>query len=256
VKTSNVSALSFEMGAAANLLNPAARVTVAIDGQSVTVPGPLSDGSWTVRLGRAAGKWGIAADSAGLAKKHNLQGPIDDAFLDSFVMVRPTGTPVNETVGKWVKSEQERAIRQWRGLFRGVTPVKDDTAIADADIAASNLVLWGDPSSNKVLARIADKLPVQWTAEAVVIGSRRFPAGTHVPVFVYPNPLNPAKYVVINSGFTFRESANGSNSWQVAELPDYAVIDVSTPPDARWPGKVALAGFFGEKWELLPGDGK
>jgi poly(3-hydroxybutyrate) depolymerase len=256
VKTSNVSALSFEMGTAANLLNPAMKVTVAIDGQTVTVPGALSDGSWTVRLGKTAGKWSLAPESAGLAKKHDLQGPIDDAFLDTFVMVRPTGTPMNEVVGKWVASEQERAIKQWRGLFRGDTPVKNDAEITDADIASSNLVLWGDPSSNKVLARLADKLPIQWTRDAVVVGGHRFAAASNVPVLVYPNPLNPKKYVVLNSGFTFRESANSSNSWQVAELPDYAVIDVSVPPDARWPGKVALAGFFGEKWEVLASDGK
>ena len=40
----------------------------------------------------------------------------------------------------------------------------NDTDVTDADIANSNLVLWGDPGSNKVLARIADKLPVKWTA--------------------------------------------------------------------------------------------
>lgn len=171
-------------------------------------------------------------------------------------MVRPTGQAMNEATGKWAAGEMERAIRQWRGLFRGDTPVKDDAAITDADIANSNLVLWGDPSSNRVLAKLADKLPIQWTADSVTIGTRRFPSGTHVPVMIYPNPLNPKKYVVINSGFTFRESANGSNSWQVAELPDYAIIDTATPPDARWPGKVVVAGFFGEKWQLLPGDGR
>jgi hypothetical protein len=42
----------------------------------------------------------------------------------------------------------------------------------------------------------------------------------------------------------------------VAELPDYAVVDLTSPPDQRWPGKIAAAGFFGEKWELLVGDGK
>ena len=73
---------------------------------------------------------------------------------------------------------------------------------------------------------------------------------------IYPNPLNPKKYIVINSGFTFRESANGSNSWQVAELPDYAVVDLTTPPKSRWPGRIAAAGFFGEKWERLATDGK
>ncbi|HXJ42224.1 MAG TPA: prolyl oligopeptidase family serine peptidase, partial [Bryobacteraceae bacterium] len=256
VKTANVSGVSFEMSPAAGLLSVASKVTVNIDGQSLTLPGALSDGSWTVRLRKVSGKWVVGGGDVGLMKKHGLQGPIDDAFMDSFVMVRGTGTAMNEAVGKWAKSEQDRAIQQWRGLFRGDTPVKDDTGVTDADIAASNLVLWGDPESNKVLARIAGKLPVQWTREAVVVGGRKYPAATNVPVLIYPNPLNPAKYVVINSGFTFRESANGSNSWQVAELPDYAVIDISQPADKRWPGKVALAGFFGEKWELLANDGK
>jgi hypothetical protein len=43
---------------------------------------------------------------------------------------------------------------------------------------------------------------------------------------------------------------------QVAYLPDYAVVDLTVPADPRWPGKIAVAGFFGEKWELLPNDGQ
>jgi dienelactone hydrolase len=256
-QTSNVSAVSFEMAPGAELLNPASKVQVSLDGQNITVPGPLSEGSWTAHFRKTAGKWAVADDDAkSLRKRHDLQGPIDDAFMDSFIMVKPTGTPFNEVVGKWAASEQDRAIHQWRALFRGDTPVKDDTAITDADIAASNLVLWGDPSSNKVLARIAGQLPIRWTADAIVVGGHRYPAATMAPVMIYPNPLNLKKYVVINSGFTFRESSNGSNSWQVAELPDYAVVDVTVPPDGRWPGKIALAGFFGERWDVLANDGK
>ena len=41
------------------------------------------------------------------------------------------------------ESEQERAIHEWRALFRGDTPVKDDTAVTDADIASSNLIFCG-----------------------------------------------------------------------------------------------------------------
>jgi hypothetical protein len=104
--------------------------------------------------------------------------------------------------------------------------------------------------------RIADKLPIQWTADAVVLGTRRFPSATNAPVMIYPNPLNPKRYVVINSGITFREYAEPNNSLQVAYLPDYAVVDLTTPPDARWPGKIAAAGFFGERWELLSNDGQ
>ena len=122
--------------------------------------------------------------------------------------------------------------------------------MSDADIASSNLVLWGDPSSNKVLARIADKLPVKWTPTEVVAGSRKYPAGTHVPVLIYPNPLNPEKYVVLNSGFTFREYDYLNNARQISKLPDWAIVDVTVAPNDRWPGKIETAGFFGEKWEM------
>ncbi|MDE3196236.1 MAG: prolyl oligopeptidase family serine peptidase [Acidobacteriota bacterium] len=255
--TSGVTAVSFEMGPGAELLNPGMRATVVLDGQALTAPGALTDGSWSAHFRRTAGKWAVAEDdTAVLRKRHDLQGPIDDAFMGSFLMVRPTGHPLNEAVGKWAASEEDHAMKLWRTQMRGDAPVKDDSAVTDADIAANNLVLWGDPQSNKVLARIADKLPIEWTADSVTLGTRKFPAATNAPVMIYPNPLNPKKYVVIGSGITFREYAEPNNSLQVAYLPDYAVVDLTTPPDARWPGKIVAAGFFGEKWELLANDGQ
>ena len=257
VKTSNVSALSFELGTGAGILNRASNVTVMLDDQPLTAGGPLTDGSWTAHFRKTGSKWALAGeDSKMLSKRHGLQGPIDDAFFDSFLMVRPTGTPLNEMVGNWVKSEQDHAIKMWRTQMRGDAQVKDDSAVTDADIAANNLVLWGDPQSNKVLARIADKLPVQWTPDAITLGARKFASATNAPVMIYPNPMNPKKYVVINSGMTMREYAESNNALQVAYLPDYAVVDLTAPPDARWPGKIAAAGFFGENWQLLPNDGK
>jgi hypothetical protein len=197
-----------------------------------------------------------APDPATLTKHHDLQGPIDDAFMDSFLNVRPTGTAMNEMAGRWAMSEMDHAAKLWRSQMRGDAPMKNDTDVTEADIANSNLVLWGDPQSNKVLAKIAAKLPIQWTAESITLGTRKFPAATNAPVMIYPNPLNPKKYVVINSGITFREYAEPNNSLQIAYLPDYAVVDLTTPPDLRWPGKIAAAGFFGEKWELLANDGQ
>jgi hypothetical protein len=55
---------------------------------------------------------------------------------------------------------------------------------------------------------------------------------------------------VLNSGFTFREYDQLNNARQVPKLPDYALIDVRTPPSSRWPGKVVLADFFNERWQL------
>jgi hypothetical protein len=69
---------------------------------------------------------------------------------------------------------------------------------------------------------------------------------------IYPNPLNPGKYLVLNSSFTFRDYAYLNNARQVPMLPDWAVVDLTTPPDAVWPGKIVAADFFDEKWQLKP----
>ncbi len=72
----------------------------------------------------------------------------------------------------------------------------------------------------------------------------------HALIAIYPNPLNPDRYVVLNSGFTYREYDDLNNARQVPRLPDWAVVDVKTPPDARFPGKVVAADFFGEDWRV------
>jgi hypothetical protein len=220
------------------------------------------------RYRKVGGKWQVAPlieKATGLKKMHGLQGPIDDAFMDKFMMVAPSGKPMNERVGKWVDSEMKHAADHWRKQFRGDVPMKMDTEVTDADLRNTNLILWGDPSSNALLAKIAPNLPVQWTAAGVVVGGVTYPAGTHIPVLVYPNPFHkrdptgiPSRqgYVVLNSGFTFREYDQLNNARQVPKLPDYAVIDITTPPNSRYPGKIVRAGLFGEKWEILPDDGK
>ena len=81
-------------------------------------------------------------------------------------------------------------------------------------------------------------------------GAQRYAADTHAPILIYPNPLNPKKYVVLNSGFTFREFDYLNNARQIPKLPDYAVVDTTTPPDERYPGKIVTAGFFDEEWRL------
>src|SRR3954451_6623955 len=252
VETSNVTAFTLAMGPGGCPLDLASKAAVTIDGQKVSVAGPMSDRSWTAHFRKSGTQWAAveSAEFAGLHKQHGLQGPIDDAFLDSFIFVSPTGTPIAPGVAKWVADEEKHAITEWRRQFRGDAQVRDDKDITDAEIAASNLVLWGDPGSNRVLARIADKLPVKWTTDGVAVGTARYAADTHAPIMIYPNPLNPKKYVVLNSGFTFREFDYLNNARQIPKLPDYAVVDTRTPPDERWPGKIVTAGFFDEDWRL------
>jgi pimeloyl-ACP methyl ester carboxylesterase len=250
--TANVTAFTLEMGPGGCPLDNTRKPVVVIDGHEVGAPVPMSDRSWTAHFRKTGARW-AAVESAlepGLHKRHGLQGPVDDAFLSSFIFVRPTGTPAAPGIAKWVAAEQEHAIREWRRQFRGEARVRDDSEITDADIASSNLVLWGDAGSNKVLVRIAAKLPLRWEGESLVAGKRKFAAATNAPILIYPNPLNPNRYVVLNSGFTFREYDYLNNARQVPKLPDWAVVDTTVPPDDRFPGKIAAAGFFSERWEM------
>jgi pimeloyl-ACP methyl ester carboxylesterase len=220
-------------------------ITVSIDGQSLQVTGS------GVHLRKANGTWADESKvdrDRGLEKRPDSCGPIDHAFMSAFVFVRPTGKAANDAVGAWTKAEFERAVSAWRQVFRGDVRVVDDTALSTTDITSSHLVLWGDPSSNAVLKRILGQLPLKWDAKTLELQGQKLDAAHLAPVMIYPNPLNRAKYVVLNSGFTFREAAALNNSDQTPKLPDWALIDLRTPPGPKWPGKIVNAGFFDEAW--------
>ncbi len=57
--------------------------------------------------------------------------------------------------------------------------VKTDVDVTEADIASANLILWGDSTTNKVLARLADRLPIAWNRERIKAGDRTFSSDNH-----------------------------------------------------------------------------
>jgi hypothetical protein len=252
IDTENVTALTLQMPSGYCPLDATKIPAIAIDGNEIRGDAVETDRSWTTHLRKENGQWQRveSTKAEGLVKRHGLQGPIDDAFLDSFVFVTPSGSAWNEKTGAWFKSEQQHAIDHWRKQFRGEARVIQDSAVTDAEIAKHNLVLFGDPQSNQILAKIADKLPITWTKEQIKVSDQTFPADSHVAVLIFPNPLNPDRYVVLNSGFTFREYDYLNNARQVAKLPDYAIIDLSKPITSRAPGGIATAGFFTDHWVL------
>ena len=147
-------------------------------------------------------------------------------------------------------SEKEEALQtaRWRWLMRGDVRRKKASQVTADDIQRFHLILWGDAGANILTAKVLPKIPLKWTAQGVEAGGKTH-AGA-VPVCIYPNPLNPSRYVVLNSGLTFREAHSKTNSLQNPKLPDWAVIDISRPPDDVFPGTVLAAGFFDENWGL------
>ena len=188
------------------------------------------------------GAWS-AAGKPGLRKRHGMQGPIDDAFLESFLCVRPTGKPLSAEAGAYATRKLDEFTKNFAKYFRADPRIKDDRDVTAADIEHSNLILFGDPGSNSVIARVLGKLPLRWTADAITLAGKKFSAADHVPVMIYPNPLHPDHYVVLNSGHTFGESdLRGTNALLYPRLGDYAVLKTAD-------GSVETAGLFNEEWK-------
>ncbi len=252
IDTTNVTYLTIDMPSGLCPLDATRIPRVELDGQVIAGSPVMSDRSWKSSFSKTDGKWETydpGKDVAG-RKRPGLQGPIDDAFMDSFIFVRPTGKPLNEKVGAWANAELEHAITHWRQQFRGDAVVVNDVDVSRDQMLKSNLVLFGDPQSNQVLKQMNDVFPVAWLAENVHAGKDVFDAAHHVVSLIHPNPLSPNRYVVLNSGFTFREYDYLNNARQVPKLPDWAVIEIDTPVNARYPGKIAAAGFFDEHWRM------
>ena len=89
---------------------------------------------------------------------------------------------------------------------------------------------------------------MQWNESELTANGRHYPSASHAPVLIFPNPLNPERYIVLNSGFTFREYDYLNNARQTSKLPDWCVVDTTKPVTSRGPAVVA-GGFFGEHWE-------
>ncbi|MGH9673264.1 MAG: hypothetical protein ACRD44_08785, partial [Bryobacteraceae bacterium] len=108
-------------------------------------------------------------------------------------------------------------------------PMKPASALTREDIASSNLILFGTAATNPVSRRIAPHLPAGLPASGV---------------FIYPNPENPARYVVVWSAKILSAPDHGLRAgWimPVNLLPDYVEVR---------DGKVAAGGHFDSDWKL------
>ena len=135
----------------------------------------------------------IAVEQARQPQKiAGLPGPIDDAFTTPFLCVRGTGKPWHEATAEVRRANLERFAAEWNKFFRGDLPIKDDIDVTREDIATKHLILFGDPASNSLIAQVVDRLPLHWTAKSITLAGKTGSAADHVPVLIYPSPLNAA----------------------------------------------------------------
>lgn len=248
---------------------------VRIDGQAITLIDPTSIAQPNVsRAGifvRRAHRWanlGAApVDSitsnrvpALTGKLPGLQGPIDDAFTTPFLCVRGTGKAWNPAVQKYADAALDRFAAEWHQYFRGKLQIKNDTDVNQSDIHSKNLILFGDPGSNSLIAKVLPKLPISWTPETIRFAGEPYPAANNLPAMIHPNPLpgGEIRYVVINSGHTFRGKDLGTINYLLfPRWGDWAMLRIATDlkPNQEPAWETVLdAGYFDEQWRVPTDD--
>ncbi len=254
LETANVRALHLTLPN-----GPARQQTVVIDKQTLAaLPWLHASGSVHLYLVKRQGRWHATLPERlhterlhKPQKVHGLTGPIDDAFTDAFLCVRGTEKPWHEATEKYATANLDRFRAEWAKFFRGTLPQKDDVDVTSDDIAGKHLILFGDPSSNSLIAQVLDGLPLRWDAEIVELAGHKRAAGEAVPVLIFPNPLNSQRYVVLNSGHTFHAAEfQGTNALLYPRLGDYALLELA--PTARDPlgVRVVTSGLFDDFWQL------
>jgi hypothetical protein len=230
------------------------QVNVSINGEKFQAEAQFGDlclihetGRW-----RATGFGQVVTDWLAKPQKNIwCTGPIDDAFNRSFVCVIGSGDTYHPSTQKFVDAKLAAFKYDWGKHWRGELPTTGDYAVTPNDIMDKNLILFGDPQSNLTLAQIMPKLPLKWTKDEIEFAGKKYKASEHVPVMIFPNPLNPRKYVVLNTGHTFPSGDyTKTNALLYPRLGDYAILRMTPTANDAATYKVATAGLFDEFWRV------
>ncbi len=201
------------------------------------------------RFHRGDGEWvgGPSPSCPGACKRAGAPtGPIGDALHEPLLFVYGTGEADETALARRVIDGLRRP-----GPWLTVDwPVEADVEVSDEDIATHSLVIVGTEAGNRLLARIAPSLPIRSGPGWVSVGERRF-EGPHVAAaFVFPNPLNPERTVVVHTGASSDALFFANHLPDL--LPDWIVYDASSWERAGGlvlGGRPALAGgFFDADW--------
>jgi len=205
---------------------------VVVDPVSFEVLPPL--GNW-MRAGK-------------IPPKHRaLCGPVKEAFNQPFLLV--VGTAGDNAQDEKNHANAEQFSQDWRTFAHAVAPQKLDIEVTAEDIASRNLILFGTPATNSVLARMAELLPFRFLEDGYGVGDAVVKGAGLGFCAIYPNPEAPAHYAVIIDGRYYGTSLPFNHKWDLA--PDYIVFGEATDAYDGTPTAL-LAGHFDAQWRYDP----
>ena len=135
----------------------------------------------------------------GLVKRPGIEGPIGNVDTTPFAIIRGTASQ-DPKMKRFCQLRAEAARDDWE-IWQHVKPRYFlDTEITEEQMRSYTLLLFGGPEANLVTRRLIKSLPLSIKADKVVIDGQSFQAPDAAVKMIYPNPLNPDRYVMIAAG--------------------------------------------------------
>lgn len=242
VTTSNLLAFTLNLEGHPQF-DPGSKIRVNVDGKSFSVRSAdavsfsMKDGAWVNRK-----------FSPGLySKQPGAEGPLSAALQENHVYVYGTsGEPSREEQQARMAVATEAADWAFDRGFAGRVMIFPrsvaDNGVRQSDLETSNLVLFGTAGTNALIARYADRLPMQLKEDAEGYG------------LVYLYPVN-GHYVLVNSGLPWWTPPASTEGQQggigrlagkgsaLNGFPDFILFKDT-------PDNVISKGYFTNDWEI------
>lgn len=178
-----------------------------------------------------------------LQKTAQTGGPLSDAFTGSFLVV--VGSKGDAERAGDAKHLADQFVASWKERYFVGCRMKKDEDVSAQDIQEYNLVLFGDPSSNELLTKMAEKLPFRQIPSGLK-GLAGTVAGTNLSAqYIYPNPLNPERYVLVVGNPRCKKCPADATQFTLKGWYDYVIW--------KWTGDEASpalqdVGRFDDDW--------
>jgi len=173
-----------------------------------------------------------------LHKSPEMEGPISEAYCSKFIILYDDIHPI-------------QAGRNWESLARKLAQCWQQTQFARPQMMKlsefspnenrmANLIFLGLPDALPFLKKYPGFIPIECDSHSVKIAGDRIIHKHLAAEFIYPNPVNRDRYLLINTGISQRNSGD--------DTLDFIVVDRSKPLDD--PRRVLAAGYFDQIWGI------
>ncbi len=161
-------------------------------------------------------------------KNQNIHGPIWDVFTDPYVVIWGASGE-NKELSKTNK-EIAKSIANGAPCFADIN--------APSQLSGShNIILIGTQETNLWLSKMCSELPVRTQKGQLTAGAKIYDGYSTGFILVYPNPLNPEKYVAVFSGTSAKAMENILKAYsQIKNLRpiDVGIFEVTNENNIKW----------------------